>query len=125
MIDLHKEGAVLDYPAGGMDSMIQAFVKGLEMERENIGSGELRLKSRVEKFILNEESNKAKCSGVVLDDGTKLHARKGVICNAPLWNMAKILEDSIDNSLDEKTVSAVKEVRKQANEMEMTGSFMQ
>ncbi|KAL9187997.1 hypothetical protein ACHAXT_006375 [Thalassiosira profunda] len=123
MIDLHKEGAMLDYPMGGMESMIQALVSGLEMKRE-IGSGELRLKSRVEKFILDESNGKAECNGVVLEDGTKIHARKGVICNAPLWNMAKLLEDSVANPADEKVAAVVKEVRKQANQMEMTGSFM-
>jgi phytoene dehydrogenase-like protein len=134
MIDLHGEGAVLDYPAGGMDSLIRALVEGLEMERGGGGGkdgaggvpvrGELRLKSRVERFILDEEDGNARCTGVELSDGTRLRARKGVICNAPLWNMAKILEDSIANPLDEKVASAVGEVRKQANAMSMSGSFM-
>lgn len=124
MIDLHKDGAVLDYPKGGMDSMIQALVNGLEMKRDNVESGELRLKSRVERFVLNEVKNKATCTGVVLENGTILKARRGVICNAPLWNMAKLLEDSITNSLDLSVAAAVNDVRSQANEMEMTGSFM-
>jgi phytoene dehydrogenase-like protein len=126
MIDLHKEGAVLDYPAGGMDSLIRALVEGLEMERGEGGvpGGELRLKSRVERFILVEEDGKAKCAGVQLSDGTRLRARRGVICNAPLWNMGKMLEDSVVNPLDEKVASAVGEVRKQANAMQMSGSFM-
>lgn len=134
MIDLHKEGAVLDYPMGGLDSLIQALVQGLEMKRrgDNVaGGGELRLKSRVERFLLTNDNGKAKCTGVQLSDGTKLHAHKGVICNAPLWNMAKLLEDSIvtdellvgEKSSDVVSL-AVKEVRKQANAMEMSGSFM-
>ncbi|KAL7471001.1 hypothetical protein ACHAXS_011308 [Conticribra weissflogii] len=125
MIDLHKENAVLDYPKGGMDSLIQALVSGLEMDRGNgVGPGELRLKSQVEKFCLEEVKNKAKCTGVVLEDGTVLKAKKGVICNAPLWNMAKILEDSIVNPLDFAVAAAVNDVRQQADQMEMTGSFM-
>lgn len=134
MIDLHKEGAVLDYPMGGLDSLIQALVQGLEMKRQgdNVpGGGELRLKSRVERFLLTNDNGEAKCTGVQLSDGTKLHARKGVICNAPLWNMAKLLEDSIVTDellVDEKSSDvvslAVKKVRKQANAMEMSGSFM-
>ena len=79
MIDLHKDGAVLDYPKGGMDSMIQALVNGLEMKRDNVESGELRLKSRVERFVLNEVKNKATCTGVVLENGTILKPRRGVI----------------------------------------------
>ena len=130
MIDLHKEGAVLDYPRGGMGSLVQALVKGLEMKRgpDDI-PGELRLKSCVERFLLEEDNGNAKCSGVQLENGTVLHARKAVICSAPLWNMAKLLENSMDTNslLDEKSLavsSAVKEVRKQADAMEMTGSFM-
>jgi phytoene dehydrogenase-like protein len=125
MIDLHKEGAVLDYPKGGMDSLVQALVRGLEMDRPGVGSGELRLKSRVEKFNLEEENSKAVCKGVTLEDGTVLKARRGVICNAPLWNMAKLLEDSVVSGGEESAIAAaVKKVRTQANEMEMTGSFM-
>ena len=133
MIDLHKEGAVLDYPLGGLDSLIQALVQGLTMKRhDDVAGGELRLKSRVERFLLTDDDGKAKCTGVQLSDGTKLHARSGVICNAPLWNMAKLLEDSIvmedllvdENKSEDVVSSAVKEVRKQANAMEMSGSFM-
>eukprot|EP00804_Cyclotella_cryptica_P000950 CCRYP_018390-RA/>CCRYP_018390-RA protein AED:0.11 eAED:0.10 QI:0/0/0/1/1/1/3/0/628 len=124
MIDLHKDGAVLDYPKGGMDSLVKALVKGLEMERDSVGPGELRLNSRVSRFVLEEENSRPKCTGVVLEDGTILKARRGVICNAPLWNMAKLLEDSIVNPLDLSVAAAVNDVRTQANTMEMTGSFM-
>lgn len=126
MIDLHGEGAVLDYPMGGMDSLIRALVKGLEMDRgDGNGGGELRLNSRVRQFVLEEDKdNRPKCTGVVLDDGTVLKAKRGVICNAPLWNMAKLLEDSITNPLDLAVAAAVNDVRKQADEMQMTGSFM-
>ena len=125
MIDLHKDGALLDYPMGGMNSLIQALIKGLEMDRgDGNEGGELRLNSRVNKLLLEETNNTPKCTGVVLEDGTILKAKYGVICNAPLWNMAKLLEDSVSNPLDLAVAAAVCDVRKQANEMEMTGSFM-
>jgi phytoene dehydrogenase-like protein len=137
MIDLHKDGAVLDYPRGGMDSLISALVEGLEMKRRGddeddgvvaIRGGELRLKSRVERFILVEEDGKARCVGVEMKDGTRIRARRGVICNAPLWNMAKMLEDSVVNDdiapKNDVIATAVREVREQANAMEMSGSFM-
>ena len=121
MGDLHKDGCVLDYPKGGMDSLIDALVHGMQ----NHG-GELRLNSRVEKFLLNDKDGKAHCEGVVLDNGSIIKARKGVVCNAPLWNMAKILEDSVsdDNNQSSCVKNAVAKVREQANDMEMTGSFM-
>jgi len=122
MSDLHRPGAVLDYPKGGVDSLIQALVKGLE----NHG-GELSLKSRVERVLLEEKGGSAHCSGVVLDDGRVIRAKHGVVTNAPLWNTARILEDSVDETAVSKgseVVKAVKEIRKQADDMDMTGSFM-
>ena len=120
MSDLHRPGAVLDYPMGGMDSLIQALVKGLE----NHG-GELQLKSRVERLILEELGGSAHCSGVVLDDGRVIRAKHGVVSNAPIWNTACILEDSLDGvSENDEIATAVKEIRKQADDMAMTGSFM-
>jgi phytoene dehydrogenase-like protein len=91
MRDLHNEGAVLDYPMGGMEALIQAMVSGIVKH-----GGELRLNSRVESMIIEENNNgKATCKGVVLSDGTRIKATKAVVCNAPLWNMARILQDSI------------------------------
>ena len=123
MNDLHNEGAVLDYPMGGMGSLIDALVKGLE----NHG-GKLQLNSRVEKMILTDVKGNANCEGVILEDGTKIRARKGVVSNAPLWNMAKILENSVENEIDSTIESSIKnaveEVSSQAKNMNMTGSFM-
>lgn len=122
MGDLHKPGCVLDYPKGGMDSLIDALVKGMT----NHG-GELRLNSRVEKFLLVEKNGAAHCEGVILENGKVIKAKKGVVCNAPLWNMAKMLEDSCSGKDDEGNSyirDAVSKVREQAGNMEMTGSFM-
>ena len=121
MSDLHKHGAVLDYPIGGVGSLIEALVKGLE----NHG-GELALKSRVERVLLEEKDGSAHCSGVVLDNGRVIKAKQGVVTNAPLWNTARILEDSVDHTVSEndQVSKAVKKIREQADSMEMTRSFM-
>jgi phytoene dehydrogenase-like protein len=121
MIDLHKKGAVLDYPMGGMDSLVQALVKGLKKH-----GGSLELNSRVEHLILEEHNGRAECHGVVLADGRKIKAKHGVVCNAPLWNMARIVQDSVttDHSSMEAVTTAVDEIRQQATGMCMTGSFM-
>lgn len=116
MIDLHKNGAVLDYPMGGMGSLVQALVNGLEKN-----GGELRLNSRVEKMLLEDGT----CKGVVLSNGHKIRVNKAVVCNAPLWNMAKILEDSVSpSSDDDRSLARVKQIRGRADDMCMTGSFM-
>jgi phytoene dehydrogenase-like protein len=114
MTDLHKPGAVLDYPMGGMGSLTQALVNGLEKH-----GGELRLNSRVDKILLDE----GECKGIVLADGQVIRATRGVVSNVPLWNMARILEDSV-SPLDERSVSKVQKVKERAKDMCMTGSFM-
>ena len=119
MMDLHKEGAVLDYPMGGMNSLVQALVQGMEKH-----GGKLRLNSRVDKLLLEEKNGRAHCVGVLLDDGSTIKATRGVVSNAPLWNLARILQDSasgIDNGPIQK---AVEKVQKQADQMCMTRSFM-
>lgn len=114
MMDLHKPGAVLDYPMGGMDALIQALVTGLQQH-----NGTLLLDSRVDQFLLD---NQAQCHGVRLHDGRVIRTRKGVVCNAPLWNMARILQDSkTDAPIVQERIEAVQD---RANQMTMTGSFM-
>jgi phytoene dehydrogenase-like protein len=131
MKDLHKPGAVLDYPIGGMDSLIQALVQGFS----GVDKSELRLNSRVDKLLLTtNDQGKATCSGVIMANGKKIHARRGVVCNAPLWNMARIVKDSIApledvggegcDAADPVIIQAVQTIEKQANEMCMTRSFM-
>jgi phytoene dehydrogenase-like protein len=120
MSDLHKKGAVLDYPMGGMDALIQALIKGME----NHG-GELRLNSRVDRFLFDDESGRARCVGVELADGTRINARRGVVSNAPLWNYARLLKDSVDlDDTESVTTQAYHEVQKEADKMSITRSFM-
>ena len=132
MRDLHTAGAVLDYPMGGMGSLIQALVSGLT----NHG-GQLVLNRRVEQILLDEteegdeendspksRNTKASCHGVVLDDGTVIRARRGVVCNAPLWNMARILQDSVTDRSTDAVRHAVETVQKNAQDLNMTKSFM-
>lgn len=119
MMDLHKPGAVLDYPMGGMGSLVQALVSGIKQN-----GGEMRVNSRVEKIILEEVGGKAQARGVELSDGKIIHARKGVVSNAPTWNLAKILEDSVDAESPPSVRQAVQDMRDTADGMTMTGSFM-
>lgn len=119
MNDLHDEGAVLDYPMGGMGSLIDTLVSGLKKN-----DGELRVNSRVDKFILSGEK-KPECEGVVLEDGTIIRARKGVVSNVPLWNMSRILDESVKLGEHSKVVvDTVNEIQEEAENFQMTGSFM-
>ena len=82
------------------------------------------MNSRVDKFLLEERNGRAHCDGVVLGDGTVIRARKAVVCNAPLWNMARLLGDSVTDNQSTKVRESVAAIQSQAKEMEMTGSFM-
>jgi len=111
-----------DYPMGGMDSLIQALVKGME----NHG-GQLRVNSRVERFLLETDpsTGKPRCVGVELSNGKQLKATKGVVSNAPLWNYARILKDSVNmEDTESPSTKAYHEVQKQADDMSYTRSFM-
>lgn len=130
MSDLHKPGAVLDYPKGGMESIVQALVKGLEKHK-----GELRLNSRIERLLLEERGGTSECVGVQLANGKKIWAKKGVVSNASLWNLARLLQDSVpnddnnhvshnNNNNNNPIVKAVQQMRDQADAMHMTRSFM-
>jgi len=122
MSDLHRPGAVLDYPMGGMESLINALVKGMEKH-----GGELRLNSRVERFLLEEdkETGSVCCRGVELQDGSRIKATKAVVSNAPLWNYARILNDSVDmDNPSDQMVQVVQSIQDQADAMTMTRSFM-
>jgi phytoene dehydrogenase-like protein len=134
MSDLHKPGAVLDYPMGGMEALIKALVVGITKH-----GGEVRLNTRVEKFLLSEtDTGSVQCVGVQLSNGRRIKAKRGVVSNAPLWNYAKILKDSIeqppedDSSTDNngrssssrKIEEVVSMIQKQADDMSMTRSFM-
>ena len=119
MMDLHKKNATLDYPIGGMNALIDALVKGLVDH-----GGKLRLNSRVDRFLLEEQNGSATCQGVVLSDGVTIRARKGVVTNASLWNTAKILQKGLDSSEGASIRIAVDKMVRYAEGMEMTGSFM-
>jgi phytoene dehydrogenase-like protein len=121
MIDLHTPNRVLDYPMGGMNSLIQALVTGLKKH-----GGKLQLNSRVEEMILAETvDGKVACQGVLLANGKRIRTRRGVVCNAPLWNMARILSDSVEKETTSRKIAAcVSEIQQRAQDMSMTGSFM-
>lgn len=152
MKDLHKPNAILDYPMGGLESLIQALVYGVEKNKKS----EVRINSRVEKLLLttgNDGQQQPICQGVIMTDGKIIRARKGVVCNAPLWNMARIVKDSIiedgksyihntnvnsattitttttttinnDHNNNSVMMDTYNKIQKQANEMNMTRSFM-
>jgi phytoene dehydrogenase-like protein len=87
--DMHKEGAALDYPAGGLGTVVDALVRGLE---QGDNDSKLHLRSHVKSIDFSQDGNRA--TGLTLEQNRRrVVAREGVICNAPVW----LLDDLIDN----------------------------
>ena len=87
--DMHRSGAALDYPEGGLGTVIDALVKGLE---QGDNKSKLHLRSHVQSIDFSADGSRA--TGLTLEkNGRRIVAREGVICNAPVWS----LEHLIDN----------------------------
>ena len=86
--DMHRTGAALDYPRGGLGEVIDGLVRGLE--QGNNGS-RLHLRKRVDSIDFSDDCSRA--IGLTLNDGTTIKARQGVICNAPVWSLKDLLKD--------------------------------
>ena len=80
---------------GGMDSLIQALDTGMEKH-----GGELRLNSHIVEVLLKDGRGSAHGERPSYQG----KAKKGVVSNAPIWNMARILEDSVDDATDDSHV---------------------
>ena len=92
LFDMHREGAALDYPQGGLGEVVDALVKGVE--QNELGS-KVNLRHCVESIEFNEEGNRATGLNVLKNNGQKIHvkAREGVICNAPIWSLRKLIKN--------------------------------
>ena len=92
LFDMHREGAALDYPKGGLGEVVNALVQGVE--QSELGS-KVNVRRRVESIVFNEEGNRATGLNVLKNNGDKIFvkAREGVICNAPIWSLRKLIKN--------------------------------
>lgn len=87
LFDLHRDGATLDYPRGGFGEIAAAF------QRVVTESGsDVHLSTPVSSMTV--EGGRA--VGVVLSDGTTIRAKRGVVCNANIWALPKLLQNAAD-----------------------------
>lgn len=86
--DMHREGAALDYPKGGLGTVVEALVAGLEKGNNN---SRLHLRREVESIDFDSDAERA--TGLTLKNGQKVYAREGVICNAPIWSLRSLVKD--------------------------------
>ena len=85
---MHRPNATLDYPAGGMGAVVDALVRGVE---QGDNGSKVHVRARVDSIDCDEDA--MKMTGVTLADGTRVRAREGVICNAPVWSLEKLIQD--------------------------------
>jgi phytoene dehydrogenase-like protein len=99
LYDMHREGAALDYPKGGLGEVINALVIGVEQRSRrgiNLGS-KVHLRRHVESIEFNDVGNRA--IGLTVRKGgggggtVFVKARDGVICNAPIWSLRKLIRN--------------------------------
>ena len=97
--------ACLDYPAGGLGSIVDALVRGVEQEPQQQqggggGSGgsssskrrrsKVHLRQHVERIEFT--SNGKRATGLVLANGQRIVAKDGVICNAPVASLRNLVQ---------------------------------
>mmetsp|Transcript_62587 Transcript_62587/g.152398 ORF Transcript_62587/g.152398 Transcript_62587/m.152398 type:complete len:712 (-) Transcript_62587:40-2175(-) len=88
--DMHRSGAALDYPEGGLGTVIDALVKGLE---QGDNESKLYLKSHVKSIDFSPDGSRA--TGLTLEkNGRRVVAREGVICNAPVWSLQNLIDNT-------------------------------
>lgn len=91
--DMHRMGAALDYPVGGMGAIVEALVRAVEQG----GHGsKVHLGQPVESIDCDEKDS-SKVGGITVRCGLEtrqISARNGVICNAPVWSLRSLIKDS-------------------------------
>eukprot|EP00931_Biecheleriopsis_adriatica_P008269 TRINITY_DN109483_c0_g1_i1.p1 TRINITY_DN109483_c0_g1~~TRINITY_DN109483_c0_g1_i1.p1 ORF type:complete len:597 (+),score=88.93 TRINITY_DN109483_c0_g1_i1:18-1808(+) len=83
--DMHQQGAVLDYPKGGMGDLVEALVRGVEKH-----GGQIRYNAHVDEIL----TDGSRASGVLLRGGKCIQAREAVVSNASIWDTEQLLPAS-------------------------------
>lgn len=108
--DMHRDGAALDYPKGGLGKVIDALVRGLE-QGEN--GSKLHLSNHVASIDFSKDASRA--TGLTLKNGKRVHAKEGIICNAPVWSLRSLLKN--ENAIDKLNNYMLVEEQQQQQEV--------
>ena len=90
LYDMHRTGAALDYPTGGLGAVIDALVKGVEQGGTN---SKVQLRQHVESIDTTTDGRTI--TGLTLKNGKKIIAKEGVICNAPVWSLNNLIKNKL------------------------------
>jgi phytoene dehydrogenase-like protein len=99
--DLHRDGATMDYPRGGVGAIAEELCDVIRSSGSHV-----HLSTRVSKICV-EEGPPSRAVGIQLDGVSKRNvlAKRGVISNADIWSLSSLLsEDSHRLSKDQKEV---------------------
>lgn len=92
--DLHREGASMDYPKGGIGKISEALVNVIK----STGS-QVKLSHHVNKILIEPNRfGKSRASGVEVNNLATsqkkiFKARKAIISNANIWSLSSLLKD--------------------------------
>ena len=86
--DMHRPGASLDYPKGGMGKIVDALVRGVE---QGDNGSKVYLRQHVTSIDASDDASRI--TGITLKNGRQIKARDGVICNAPVWSIRNLIQD--------------------------------
>lgn len=85
LFDLHRPGALMDYPRGGVGRVTEALCEVIR------GTGShVHLSSPVR----NIQVQGGRARGVQLRNGDFIKAKKGVVCNADVWTLPGLLSEA-------------------------------
>jgi phytoene dehydrogenase-like protein len=104
LFDMHRPGAALDYPKGGLGKVIDALVKGVE---QGSNGSKVNLRRHVESIDTTMDG--CGITGLTLRGGKKVMAREGVIHNAPVWSLNNLIKnrhakDVLNNYLPQRCI---------------------
>ena len=94
LFDMHRGGAALDYPKGGLGEVIQALVRGVE---QGDNGSKVHLKQHVETIDFSPDGSKVE--GLTLKGGKKIVAKDGIICNAPVWSLRHLIQNPMAKNI--------------------------
>jgi len=88
LYDMHREGAALDYPRGGLGAVINALVKGVE---QGDHGSRVYLGQNVRSIDTTPDGKSV--IGLSLQNGMNIIAKEGVICNASVWSLNNLIQN--------------------------------
>lgn len=116
LFDLHREGAALDYPQGGMGTIADVLLKVIEETGSRVF-----LREPVAQIVLDDSSQPRAIGLRLKKENRFIRAKRGVICNANIWALPNLISEQDQRKL---TQPAQQQFLSQARGTSTTKSFL-